>query len=161
MGKRQGDASPARSSGPCTFPAPITHVGFFRRIGIACSLSYNVSSYTPPRRIGFTTRSAYCGHSSNAGSSYTAIISRGEVLLAGEPREAMRSLDGRVWRRTVPKGDLARYQQDYTVLSTRLVAGQPVIHIFAPQSPGAGFEAVAPDLEDVYFQRLRLHAKAA
>jgi ABC-2 type transport system ATP-binding protein len=30
-----------------------------------------------------------------------AIISRGEVLLAGEPREAMRSLEGRVWRRTV------------------------------------------------------------
>jgi ABC-type multidrug transport system ATPase subunit len=90
-----------------------------------------------------------------------AIISRGEVLLAGEPREAMRSLDGRVWRRTVPKAALAQYQQQYTVLSTRLVSGQPVIHVLSDARPEEGFEAIPPDLEDVYFGRLRSQAQAA
>jgi hypothetical protein len=47
------------------------------------------------------------------------------------------------------------------VLSTRLVGGQPVIHVYAEANPGEGFEAIAPDLEDVYFQRLRQHARAA
>jgi ABC-2 type transport system ATP-binding protein len=87
-----------------------------------------------------------------------AIISRGEVLLAGEPREAMRSLDGRVWRKTVAKGDLPRYQQDFTILSSRLVSGQPVIHVLSDTQPEAGFEAIAPDLEDVYFGRMRQQA---
>jgi ABC-type multidrug transport system ATPase subunit len=90
-----------------------------------------------------------------------AIIARGEVLLAGEPREAMRSLEGRVWRRTVAKGALAQYQQNFTVLSTRLVSGQPVIHVLSDAQPEAGFEAIAPDLEDVYFGRLRAHAAGA
>jgi len=90
-----------------------------------------------------------------------AIISRGEVLLAGEPREAMRSLEGRVWRRTIAKGALAQYQQNFTVLSTRLVSGQPVIHVLSDAQPEAGFEAIAPDLEDVYFGRLRAQAADA
>lgn len=87
-----------------------------------------------------------------------AIISRGELLLSGEPKEAMRSLQGRVWRKTVAKGALAQYQLDHTVLSTRLVAGEPVIHVLADASPEAGFEAISPDLEDVYFGRLRAQA---
>ena len=90
-----------------------------------------------------------------------AIIARGQVLLSGEPREAIASLDGRVWRRTVSKSALAQYQQQHTVLSTRLVAGQPVIHVLSDACPEAGFEAIAPDLEDVYFGRLRQQSDAA
>lgn len=87
-----------------------------------------------------------------------AIISRGQVLLTGEPREAMASLDGRVWRRRVPKSELAQFQQEHTVLSTRLVGGQPVVHVLADAKPGEGFEAIPPNLEDVYFGRLRAQA---
>ncbi|MND09131.1 hypothetical protein D3C83_322250 [compost metagenome] len=47
------------------------------------------------------------------------------------------------------------------MLSTRLVAGQPVINVFSNERPEPGFEQVAPDLEDVYFQRLRLQARHA
>jgi hypothetical protein len=42
-----------------------------------------------------------------------------------------------------------------TVLSTRLAAGHTVIHVLADAKPGEGFEAVAPELEDVYFGQLR------
>jgi hypothetical protein len=42
-------------------------------------------------------------------------------------------------------------------VSTRLVGGQPMIHVFAESQPEEGFVSVEPDLEDVYFQRLRRH----
>jgi ABC-type multidrug transport system ATPase subunit len=90
-----------------------------------------------------------------------AIISRGEVLLAGEPREAIRSLEGRVWTRTIAKSALPAYQQQHTVLSTRLVGGQTVIHVLDDGNPGDGFTAIAPELEDVYFGRLRKQADGA
>jgi len=88
-----------------------------------------------------------------------AIISRGQVLLQGEPREAIRSLDGRVWKRTIGKGELGEYQQAMTVLSTRLVGGRTVIHVLSDSRPADGFEAIAPDLEDVYFGQLRAQAQ--
>ena len=90
-----------------------------------------------------------------------AIISRGEVLLSGQPHEALASLDGRVWRKQVVKAELAQLQTVHTVLSSRLIAGQPVIHVLADSSPGAGFEAIAPNLEDVYFGKLRAQAAQA
>jgi hypothetical protein len=75
--------------------------------------------------------------------------------------DAISALESQVWRKQVEKSQLKRYEQDFTLLSTRLVAGSPVIHVFSAERPEEGFERVAPDLEDVYFQRLRQHAKAA
>jgi len=90
-----------------------------------------------------------------------AIMNKGKVLLTGRPADAIDALDGRVWRKVVAKDALPQYEQNFTLLSTRLVGGEPVIHIHSDFPPGDGFERVAPDLEDVYFQRLRQHAKAA
>lgn len=90
-----------------------------------------------------------------------AIIAKGEVLLTGEPLKAIGALKSRVWRKVVTKATLARYQGEFNVLSTRLVGGRPVIHVYSAAQPEAGFEQIEPDLEDVYFQRLRAHAKAA
>ncbi|HVI57559.1 MAG TPA: ABC transporter ATP-binding protein [Luteimonas sp.] len=90
-----------------------------------------------------------------------AIIARGELRLTGEPREAIRSLDGRVWKKTVDKAALDEHFKAHNVLSTRLVGGQPVIHVLSDGSPGEGFAAVAPDLEDVYFGELRRAAADA
>jgi ABC-2 type transport system ATP-binding protein len=91
-----------------------------------------------------------------------AIISQGQVLLTGEPREAIAALQARVWRKQVSKAALADYQAKFNVLSSRLVGGEPMIHVLCDTLPEAGFEPVAADLEDVYFSRLREHtAKAA
>lgn len=84
-----------------------------------------------------------------------AIIAQGELRLSGEPNEAIRSLDGRVWKKVLSKDALAAHLAAHTVLSTRLVGGQPVIHVLSDSDPGDGFTAVAPDLEDVYFGELR------
>lgn len=90
-----------------------------------------------------------------------AIMNRGQVLLTGRPIDAIAALEAQVWRKQVTKAALPEYEARCTVLSTRLVAGHPVIHVFSADRPEAGFEPVAPDLEDVYFQRLRLQARAA
>jgi ABC-2 type transport system ATP-binding protein len=89
-----------------------------------------------------------------------AILGQGQVLLTGEPREAIRSLQGRVWRRSIDKAELDNYRDNMTVLSTRLAGGRTLIHVLADDAPGEGFEAVTPDLEDVYFGRLREQAAA-
>ena len=89
-----------------------------------------------------------------------AIIGQGQVLLAGEPREAIRSLDGRVWRRSIDKAELDSYRARMTILSTRLAGGRTLLHVLADAPPEPGFEPVAPDLEDVYFGRLRAQATA-
>ena len=90
-----------------------------------------------------------------------AIMNKGQVLLTGKPNEAIAALSNQVWRKQVSKATLPDYESRHTVLSTRLVAGNPVIHVFSPDLPEQGFEQVAPDLEDVYFQRLRLQARPA
>ena len=89
-----------------------------------------------------------------------AIIGQGQVLLSGEPLEAIRSLDGRVWRRTIDKAALGSYRARMHILSTRLMAGRTQIHVLADASPEAGFVTVAPDLEDVYFGQLHAQATA-
>jgi len=89
-----------------------------------------------------------------------AIMNKGQVLLTGRPTDAIAALSRQVWRKQVSKAALPEYEAAHTVLSTRLVAGNPVIHVFSAEHPGDGFEEVAPDLEDVYFQRLRIQARA-
>ena len=90
-----------------------------------------------------------------------AIVNKGKVLLTGEPAAAIAALRAQVWRKQVTKAELPSYETRFTVLSTRLVGGQPVIHVFSADAPEPGFEPVEPDLEDVYFQRLRQHARVA
>jgi ABC-type multidrug transport system ATPase subunit len=90
-----------------------------------------------------------------------AIIAGGQVRLAGEPLQAIGTLDGRVWKKTLDKGELPAYEAAHTVLSTRLVAGFPVIHVLSDSAPGDGFAAVPADLEDVYFGELRRAATPA
>ena len=90
-----------------------------------------------------------------------AIMNKGQVLLTGKPTEAIAALSNQVWRKQVSKATLSDYESRHTVLSTRLVAGNPVIHVFSADLPEEGFAQVDPDLEDVYFQRLRLQARHA
>lgn len=89
-----------------------------------------------------------------------AVICRGQVLMSGEPREAIAAMRDRVWSKLVNKAALPDYQSRYTVLSTRLIGGQPLIHIYSDSQPEDGFAAIDPDLEDVYFHRLRQHGAA-
>jgi len=86
-----------------------------------------------------------------------AVISKGRVLLAGEPRGAVEGLRGRIWRRVVEREELGSLQSALPIISSRLQAGRTVVRAYAESAPGAGFEAVEPDLEDVYFSAVAGH----
>ena len=86
--------------------------------------------------------------------SRMAIIDEGVIVATGSPQELMRALDGRVWRRAVTRASLADYKARMDVISTRLRAGETVIHVVADAPPEPGFEPVDGGLEDLYFATL-------
>jgi ABC-type multidrug transport system ATPase subunit len=86
--------------------------------------------------------------------SRMAIIASGRVLLSGEPQSAIETLRGRIWKKFVPRDQLASYERDWAVISTHLVGGRTAIHVMAPTRPDPSFEEVPGDLEDVYFSTL-------
>ena len=83
-----------------------------------------------------------------------AIIDSGEILLEAEPLRAINDLRGRIWRRVIDRGDLAALERELPVISTKLLAGRTLVHVYGEASPGAGFDPAQPDLEDVYFSTL-------
>jgi ABC-2 type transport system ATP-binding protein len=92
--------------------------------------------------------------------SRMAIISHGRVLMTADPAQAMQSIEGKIWRRAVPRPQLEDFQRDYAVISTRLVGGRTVVHVLSDLAPGDGFEPAGSSLEDVYFSTLH-RAEAA
>lgn len=80
-----------------------------------------------------------------------AIINKGCILQEGEPLKAVESLQGMIWRRIVEKSMLPRLEREHKIISTKLLGGRTVVHIYSEEDPGNGFEPAAPDLEDVYF----------
>jgi ABC-type multidrug transport system ATPase subunit len=89
--------------------------------------------------------------------SRMAIIDRGEILLAAEPPRVIAQLRGRIWRRTVTREELPVIERTMPVISTRLLAGRTIVHVYAEASPRAEFEPVEPDLNDVYFSVIGGH----
>jgi ABC-2 type transport system ATP-binding protein len=84
-----------------------------------------------------------------------AIIHNGRVLFEGEPDAAIARLQGKIWQRSIEKVELAHYEQTFHVVSNKLVGGRPLLHIFSEQPPGDGFAPSAPDLEDVFFSKIK------
>lgn len=80
-----------------------------------------------------------------------AIIDRGRILKEADPLKAVADLKGKIWKMIVRKEDLPRLKHEYFIISTKLLSGRTLIHIYSKQVPGKGFELVEPDLEDVYF----------
>ena len=80
-----------------------------------------------------------------------AIINKGQILQEAEPLKAVASLHGKIWRKVVEKSKLPDTQKDFKVISTKLLSGKTLVHVYNDGDPGNGFEPVEPDLEDVYF----------
>jgi ABC-2 type transport system ATP-binding protein len=87
--------------------------------------------------------------------SRMAIINLGKVLFEGRPDDAIATLKGRVWQRSIEKSELPEYEQRYQVISSRLVGGRPFLHVLSAQPLNGGFAPSAPDLEDVFFAKIR------
>ncbi|MEZ4806006.1 MAG: ABC transporter ATP-binding protein [Flavobacteriales bacterium] len=86
--------------------------------------------------------------------SNMAIINKGRVLFAGAPAEALREMRGRIWEKSIAKSEFDAHNADHMVISNKLIAGRPSIHIHSAGDPGNGFHAVDPTLEDVFFSHI-------
>lgn len=83
-----------------------------------------------------------------------AIINKGEILLEAQPLQAVSELKGRIWRKLIEKHTLPDLEKEQQVISTKLLSGRTMVHIYSHNLPGNGFELVEPDLEDVYFSTM-------
>ncbi len=86
--------------------------------------------------------------------SKMAIINKGQLIYAGKPDEAIDELRGIVWEKVINKSDMAKYEANYNIISSRLISGSPLIHIISPENPHNGFRKVEADLEDVFFTKV-------
>jgi len=84
-----------------------------------------------------------------------AIIHKGRVLYQGRPQDAIAQLQGRIWEISVAKTELGGYEQHYQVVSSRLVAGRPFLHVYSPAPLSEGFAPTTPNLEDFFFTKIR------
>jgi hypothetical protein len=84
-----------------------------------------------------------------------AIIHQGKVLFQGKPEAAIAELKGRVWQRSIEKMDLPVFEQSHKIISNRLVGGRPLLHVLSEMPLNGGFLPSTPDLEDVFFTKIR------
>ncbi|HEX2617696.1 MAG TPA: ABC transporter ATP-binding protein [Flavobacteriales bacterium] len=86
--------------------------------------------------------------------SRMAIINKGKLLYAGPPDDALRALRGKVWEKSIAKSELDGYMASGQLISNKLVAGKPVIHLLSDERPGEGFSSAEANLEDVFFSHI-------
>ena len=89
-----------------------------------------------------------------------AVLANGRVQLEGKPGDLIANTRGKIWKKVIGRDDLEDYQGRYEVISSRLFAGNSIIHVLADDRP-QGFEPVEGGLEDVYFSTLSTLRRAA
>ena len=83
-----------------------------------------------------------------------AVLVNGAIQLEGAPKDLIAKAEGSIWAKTIERGEIDAYRKMYEVISTRLFAGETIIHILSDTDPADGFVAVDGGLEDVYFSTL-------
>lgn len=83
-----------------------------------------------------------------------AIMNHGKLLFSGNTDDALLEVKGKVWEKKVAKIALPEYQNQYKVISNKLVGGQPLIHVFSETTLDNGFTKAEENLEDVFFAKL-------
>jgi len=90
-----------------------------------------------------------------------AVMENGRIRLEGVPIELIRATKGRIWMKVIERDQLESCRERYQVISTRLFAGQTIVHVLADSDPGEGFAPAEGGLEDVYFSTLAEARRAA
>ncbi|NIR50535.1 ABC transporter ATP-binding protein [candidate division KSB1 bacterium] len=84
-----------------------------------------------------------------------AIINKGEILLTGDPSAVVEQMRGCIWEKRIEKSELPKYEEQFRVISTRLVAGKTIIRVFSESRPDSTFYSADVKLEDIYFKNLQ------
>jgi ABC-type multidrug transport system ATPase subunit len=83
-----------------------------------------------------------------------AVICQGEVLYAGDPENAVKELEGKVYSKAINQSEIQYYRDVYNVISTQLKTGKLHIRVLQQTAPLDGFVSTSPNLEDVYFSNI-------
>jgi ABC-2 type transport system ATP-binding protein len=59
-----------------------------------------------------------------------AVIDEGEILLEAEPLRAVDDLHGRIRCRVISKEEFPELEREHAVISTKLLAGRTVMHVY-------------------------------
>jgi ABC-2 type transport system ATP-binding protein len=86
--------------------------------------------------------------------SNMAIICLGEVIANGNPNDLVESMQGKIWQKSIEKGEMTVYRNSFQVISTQLKLGKTQIHVLSDIRPDESFKAVEAGLEDVYFSKI-------
>jgi len=89
-----------------------------------------------------------------------AVLANGRLQLQGKPADLIASTRNKVWKKAIKSDELEDYQSKYEVISTRLFAGNTIVHVLSDAQP-QGFDPVEGGLEDVYFSTLSTLRRAA
>jgi ABC-type multidrug transport system ATPase subunit len=85
-----------------------------------------------------------------------AVIRSGRLVAKTTPREAREAIQGAIHEGTVPPAELAELRRTHAVTQAVLVEGRHRVRVYAPAGGvPAGFERVAPTLEDAYLVLMR------
>lgn len=85
-----------------------------------------------------------------------AVINGGRVVTHGEPQLLAKQLQGKIWRKAVPRGQIPQLPAATRLVSTQLRGGQTIMRVFSEFSPGSDYEPMEPGLEDVYFHAIKV-----
>jgi ABC-type multidrug transport system ATPase subunit len=86
--------------------------------------------------------------------SRMVVMNNGTILQEGTPAEAVASVQGRIWSKSVEKDRLPEYKERMPVISHHVSEGRMIVHVLADESPEEGFEQAEATLEDVYFSAI-------
>lgn len=86
--------------------------------------------------------------------THMAVMDKGRVLYSGTTDDALNMVKGKIYERRVERTDLAAFEEQYRVISHKLVGGKPLLHIYSDDAAPEGFSATDETLEDVYFAKL-------
>lgn len=84
-----------------------------------------------------------------------AIIHEGQIRLCEKPQNAIRQLNGKIWRKVIDKQKITHYDERFNIIRSNLFGGNLMIHVWSCEKPDQDFEPIQPDLEDVYFSIIK------
>jgi hypothetical protein len=77
------------------------------------------------------------------------------VRVTGNPTKLVGELKDKIWQHSIARAQLDSYRERFQLISLRLFAGQTLVRVLSDTPPEPGFEAVPPDLEDLYFATIK------
>jgi ABC-2 type transport system ATP-binding protein len=83
-----------------------------------------------------------------------AIMDKGMLLYSGTTDDALAQIRDKVYEKRVDKTELPKYQEEFKVISNKLVGGKPQIHVYSELPLNSGFTKAEETLEDVFFAKL-------